>query len=304
MKILKAIINWLRQKGIRMEKGKKLLLRLLEEPEIMQRIREICAASDSDIIAEDEAKPSSRNDEKGMKKINAELVRQKNEIQDLKRENSSLQNKNSELKKEAIELEKSRQKIAEECSRQIRQMQEEHNNALCEINVLLKNAQEELRRQQGINRSQQAELNATKQKFSSFQDIFVLYQGLPDSLRESLKGIFRGGDLPSFIICGAQNENLLAFWDFCKVEFNRGNLAHRVELLKIFDFFFELVNSKLFESPYYAKQELALGMSFDRDKFSSTSDSRVSGPLTELLLQGIVYATNGTIVRKSLVKVG
>ena len=145
-------------------------------------------------------------------------------------------------------------------------------------------------------------LNSLEGSVSKFQSIYDLYLSLPATLRKNLKGYFNESDMWSFVVSGAQPDNIRDFWDYCKNDFVRGRLKEsRDKLLGIFMFFFNLINETLGET--WILQQVSCGASFDTACLSSTPESPVSGKVQEVVWPGMLYATNKKVFRKSLVVV-
>lgn len=145
-------------------------------------------------------------------------------------------------------------------------------------------------------------LNSLEGSVSKFQSIYDLYLSLPATLRKNLKGYFNESDMWSFVVSGAQPDNVRDFWDYCKNDFVRGRLRDcRDKLLDIFMFFFNLINETL--GGTWILQQVSCGASFDTACLSSTPESPVSGKVQEVVWPGMLYATNKRVFRKSLVVV-
>lgn len=278
------------------EKMKKILLSLLDTDEVQQKIRSILSVSGRRDV---ELSVPGRRGVECVSSIGSS---------DLE---NSLRQQLSDLKKNVQQLEQQK-KILEENLETNQRESVQKDRKIRELSIQIDGLQAENKKNiSSIQRMEQDILRAEEMKnklrnlessYSEYQSIFQLFLALPSSLKTSLKGIFNGSDLWSFVICGAQPERLMDFWDFCMRDFKRGKLIDQKEkLVKIFDFFFEKINSTLNETPLYLRQEIKKGMSFDTAYHTATSDSDAVGRIQEILLPGIVYANSQKVLKKSVV---
>lgn len=150
----------------------------------------------------------------------------------------------------------------------------------------------------------QNELKKINDTVARYHDIYKKFQNLEPDTRLSLKGIFKGeGDLWKFIFCGILPENIEALWGLCSNKALNGELSELDKLKSIFDFFFGIYNT-LHDTPPFHRQIIQIGMVFDGDKYTRSSDGKVAGKISEIILPGYEHSCSGKIVKKSIVKIG
>lgn len=133
--------------------------------------------------------------------------------------------------------------------------------------------------------------------YSELDEAYRIYSQLPDSMRFDLQGIFGAGDTVTGFFSGAvQDSHLEPFWDYVSRHTTEENL------IRLFDFCFDMLNSGFREDPY-VRLEVAVGNYFDGDTMRRTSQSRQSGNVVRVVLQGYCYSS-GNVVKKSIVELG
>lgn len=293
-----------------MKMFKKILIKLLKEVEIQDIIRKICS---SEVVCASQNSVLEQKDLQQFKAESSELERQNEE---LKAQIKDLKNQNKNLNIQIQNLEGEREDLCNQLLKLIKAQKEsdQHNKVLREEVTKVQKKESEFKKQVVDLNIQYEKLQKEYEKleerscreelvWGEGKKIYDLYLSLPDKVHSSLSGIFKPGDLKRFIFCGIQPENMMDFWDFCKTEFNRGNLEYREKLIQIFNYFFTVINQTIYDTPKYVKQNICVGDKGDREICICTSDSSASGCVTEIILPGIVYASNGKVIKKSLVKI-
>ena len=275
----------------KIEKAKKILLRLLETEEVQQKIRFI-VSGENEPQAGTETLPLNSASSMQEQESRKRLLALQSENEALKKDNQQLR---SDIEKSHRESSGKERKI-NDLQRQIDSLQSENENHAEKIRQLESCA----RRASSL----EEKLKKIEMSYQEYQAVFDLFMSLPSSLRKSLKGIFNESDLWSFVICGTQTERLLDFWDFCMRDLKRGKLLdERDKLAQIFDFFLEKINHTLNDTQLYLYQEVKKGAAFDTAQHTATSDSAAVGRVQEVLFPGLVYASSKKILRKSVVVV-
>ncbi|WHY57071.1 hypothetical protein [Peribacillus simplex] len=145
------------------------------------------------------------------------------------------------------------------------------------------------------------ELQKRRADYREAEELFEAVQQLSETTKNSLKGIFKGGSVQEFIVCGVQYENISSLWDFIKNEIMEGREQERVILLALFQYFFQQY-SKTYDTPLYNLQEVKMNEVFREDLYIRALNSKISGNITDILLPGYM-SINGKTIKKSVVRI-
>ncbi|MFF2501517.1 coiled-coil domain-containing protein [Peribacillus sp. NPDC058075] len=146
-----------------------------------------------------------------------------------------------------------------------------------------------------------AELQKRRADYREAEELYEAVQQLSQSTKSSLKGIFKGGSVQEFIVCGVQYENISSLWDFIKNEIMEGREQEREILLALFLYFFQEY-SKTYETPLYRIQQVKMNEVFREDLYIRALNSKISGNITDILLPGYI-SINGKTIKKSVVRI-
>ncbi|MFD9628280.1 coiled-coil domain-containing protein [Peribacillus muralis] len=146
-----------------------------------------------------------------------------------------------------------------------------------------------------------AELQKRRADYREAEELYEVVQQLSEPTKSSLKGIFKGGSVQDFIVCGVQYENISSLWDFIKNEIMEGREQEREILLALFLFFFQ-EHGKTYDSPLYKLQQVKMDEVFREDLHIRALNSKVSGDVTDILLPGYI-SINGKTIKKSVVRI-
>ncbi|MBT2647410.1 hypothetical protein J7E52_11855 [Bacillus sp. ISL-34] len=145
------------------------------------------------------------------------------------------------------------------------------------------------------------ELQKRRADFREAEELYEAVQQLSESTKSSLKGIFKGGSVQEFIVCGVQYENISSLWDFIKNEIMEGREREREILLALFLYFFQEY-SKTYDTPLYRIQQVKMNEVFREDLYIRALNSKISGNITDILLPGYI-SINGKTIKKSVVRI-
>lgn len=167
-----------------------------------------------------------------------------------------------------------------------------------ELEQSLQNAQKntqiaEQKAQQILQESQQL-----KSKFSQQIEMLNLYRSLSDSSKMSLKNVINPQDENTFLLSGANKDNLDTLFEYIKNEIINDKLQDITKLKTLYSYFFEEFNKS---TPKYEWQNIQLGTRFNTDEQIKVGNA--SGSIEQVLLQGYVDAKTQKIIKKSVVKV-
>ena len=148
-----------------------------------------------------------------------------------------------------------------------------------------------------------------KSKYFQFKGIFqrqtktfYLYQGLSETSRDALSGIFKGTSFENFLACGVQPGNIDAVWEFARSVAISGNMTDLEILEKIIAYFVSLYNGTN-DSDVLAFQPVKVGDLFDVDMHIRTPDSKAAGYISRIILTGLTNAFTGEIIKKAVVEI-
>jgi tetratricopeptide (TPR) repeat protein len=145
------------------------------------------------------------------------------------------------------------------------------------------------------------ELQKRRADYREAEELYEAVQQLSETTKNSLKGIFKGGSVQEFIVCGVQYENISSLWDFIKNEIMEGREQERGILCALFQYFFQEY-SKTYDTPLYKLQEVKMNEVFREDLYIRALNSKISGNITDILLPGYM-SINGKTIKKSVVRI-
>ncbi|MFE4813676.1 hypothetical protein ACFQ9Y_21485 [Peribacillus simplex] len=186
-----------------------------------------------------------------------------------------LREKEKEIAKLQQEIEKKKEEISE-CQIMIRQLNEKMESYF-------------------------NELQKRRADYREAEELYEAVQQLSETTKNSLKGIFKGGSVQEFIVCGVQYENISSLWDFIKNEIMEGREQERGILRALFQYFFQEY-SKTYDTPLYKLQEVKMNEVFREDLYIRALNSKISGNISDILLPGYM-SINGKTIKKSVVRI-
>lgn len=145
------------------------------------------------------------------------------------------------------------------------------------------------------------ELQKRRADYREAEELYEAVQQLSETTKNSLKGIFKGGSVQEFIVCGVQYENISSLWDFIKNEIMEGREQERGILRALFQYFFQEY-SKTYDTPLYKLQEVKMNEVFREDLYIRALNSKISGNITDILLPGYM-SINGKTIKRSVVRI-
>ena len=280
----------------------QILLDLLKNPTVRYAIRNICKENDGIKAELHDVPEKTARSSKDTAEYNKLMNQHENLQRDYSQVETQLKEKNLELQKLSLEL--------EQCQDQLAKLKNQNKMLQSEMQAI-KEENEKLAKLKAQNEKLQSDMKAVKaekaemeKRVSDALEAFNAFMGLSENDKSSLDNNFTEESLLPFVINGSDWKNIIDIWEYCKYEFNRGNLESRDNLLCMLRFFLDIHNRSHYTSPKYAWQSVETGDRFDGELYEGTQDSRISGVVTEVLLPGIVACDDpDTIVRKSLVEV-
>lgn len=148
-----------------------------------------------------------------------------------------------------------------------------------------------------------------KNKYFQFKGIFqrqthtfYLYQSLSEPSKEALKGIFKGTSFEEFLACGVQPGNIDALWEFSRNEALNGNTSDLPVLEQMIAYFVHLYNCTN-DSVVIDFLKVNPGDAFDFDLHIRTQNSKPAGPISRIVLSGLINAFTGEVIKKAVVEI-
>ena len=273
------------------EKDKHQFLELLDDPEIKMKIISIASAGISPTAKESsDGNDSQLSDKYNMLKhkynelkkhdsdILSELEVLREKYQNSQSEINSLQDSNKDSENEISKLNgkiKEMLEIQEKLQAQTETLKEKEKNA------------EEL-------------LNNIKSTFDGVIRCFEKYKKLSDDVRHYLLQFISDKDEIHFISSCTILVNLEKIWDHAKDMYLLGQ-DQDAEILT--DIFYYCFNVFVQSSPKadYRLDDSQAGQQFDDDKHAKGTNSRSSGNISEVLLQGFYSVNTGKFIKHTLV---
>ena len=166
-------------------------------------------------------------------------------------------------------------------------------------NETLRKYEEKIEKLQKEREEIKKEIEKCKNAFAQELEAYEIYQSLDHETKRALEGIFKNDSLQGFLACGVQEKNIEALWEYIKNEIIEEKKGDVDKLETIFDLFF---NRFTLAFPFYRRQEVAVGESFDPQKHINLSSITPSGEIKQVLFRGWLNTKTGKIVKKSIVK--
>lgn len=312
-----------------MEKEK--LLQLLEEKEIIEKIKEIVSSeypqkskeqpTFSFFNKEDDNKKKEKKKEKeklekqidALEKENLNLTKQLKEIQTQRNYYySQLEEKQNQLQSivtETKEHKKILMKTLENTKMENSKLEQRINKLTTELqsikneNVMLRN--ENAMEKETIAKSHKELLMAQdkaiyyQRKYKNIDKYFEAYVSLGNGVHQDLERVLSAESPEIFFCYGTQWSNIEALWDFISYKLTKYP-PHDIEVLNsIFDYFFQCYQNI---SGNYKRLQVNVGEEFDDDIHTRASNSEARGTISEVLLVGYEGTRNGKI-KKSIVRI-
>lgn len=170
-------------------------------------------------------------------------------------------------------------------------------NRLTSENKELKTLQEDLHSQLV---EKENHINRLSNRFEEAEAVYQYYLQLSSLTHDSLRRNLRGNSLEEFIYSGVQYENIESLWEYMRRSIMEEDLKDIPNLQVIFNYFFKSYNKI---NPLFHFQIIALRQEFDGDQHMRSKDSKVMGPISEILLPGYINTKTSKVIKKSIVKI-
>jgi len=221
----------------------------------------------------------------------AELLKYQQENRQLKSDLAVVKNSIAEKERLIRNLEDDKSRISDELS--------DKNRTIQTLNIKIEGLNQRISTLEEQKDQLEAENSKLKDRFADLEAVYQLYLNLPAANKNSLSSIFKGETVEEFIFCGVQYDNVESLWDYIKNEAING---HDIKPLQpIFDCFFKAYNTN-YEPPLYQIATTDCGETFDTSRHIRGADSRVSGEIKEVVLQGYENTRTGKLIKHSVVR--
>lgn len=139
------------------------------------------------------------------------------------------------------------------------------------------------------------------ENYGTLNDHYQSYISLGKEIHKELSRVLSTASPDQFLCWGSQWGNIEALWQFMDISLvqNRHGLETIEVLRDIFDYLFELYSNA---TGNYERISTAVGDIFDEECHKRFGESRVSGRITQVLLQGYRGVYNKKI-QKSIVRI-
>ena len=222
------------------------------------------------------------------------------EISNLHEENERLveniNNKHKKVLKELVEEhQKKLQQIETQYEERIKKKEKELDDFRASVDKTLKAAAQD-----------REKLSRWQFDYGDFAKAYANFSVLSQKHKDAIAGIFGGCDTPMDFFCGSvQKGHLEQLWDYIRDELDNNDLDEQEvdRLSKLFEFSFNTVNRSQRE-PLFKRLAVYDGVAFDGDTMGRTADSPQLGQVQRLVFAGFAHNVTGSIVRRSLVKLG
>lgn len=267
------------------DKTKKEWLRMLQDVDIIDKIREICGGEERAPVAvrptEDVAPYRQET-----ARLKAELDRAKNALSTheatIGRQNQAIDDLNRKLAAVKSENETNQRTYAAES--------EKYHSTI-----------QALQKENGTLQKENNTLRALAVNFQKPLSLYQKYTALESGLKRNLAGIISDQDPLTFISSLSRYENLESLWEYIKYLIGNGS-SEEVPLLKeIFEFFFLLMNEAS-EKAAYALSEVKIGSRYDDALHIRGYHSAAQGTVREVQLPGYYAVNTDQIIKKSVVR--
>ncbi len=150
------------------------------------------------------------------------------------------------------------------------------------------------------HRETAGQLRQYRESYSALDEAFRKYCGISETILASFQSIICTATPLSFLLSGASLENLQLFFEKISMEWKKYDAETLCILNAVFDFLFTQFQTLY---PTYHRIDTEIGMEFDLEKHTRTSDSLPVGRITKVIIAGYTNE-NGTKTMKSFVEIG
>lgn len=144
--------------------------------------------------------------------------------------------------------------------------------------------------------------NEYEKNFKIAENIYALYQKIPENIKQRVSNIFKGGNRYSFIVAVSDWNNIEGLWGFVKRRIIEEDAEGISELIDLFSNSFELF-SLINANTRYVLLKPTVGEHFDSDKHS-IKGIKTDGQIEKVLLNGIYDVEMKRTIFKAVVEVG
>lgn len=268
--------------------NKNLLLKLLDEDEIKEKILDIVSLK----IDISNCDLDSVEDDSKIEFLEDELTYLKDENNILSEQIKEALLSEMEKDKEIEELKYKNEKLNKKLQETLKLIDVEKQNNI----LIYKNLTEKDEKLDNMVKNYlQMEKN-----YLVLQNIYMIYENLSDDIKSELSDVFKGNDVETFVFCGAQYDNIEMLWDFIKDRIIQGETKEVESLEKIFDYFFKKYNT-IYDEPLY--EFIDDEEEYDSKLHTKIKDSKTNKKIKSVLLRGYKNTSTSKVIKKTLVKI-
>lgn len=288
-------------------------LKLLDIPEIQEKIRKIIFGEENLIKKDDERVGSLKRkiedldeekervwQERDDYKYELEVIREESEKCKIKLEETRREKDEYKAKLEKVSQERDRYKYELEVTREDREKykielekaSQKIGRCEKELEVAEKDREVFIREYEVIK----SEYETLKNGILDGLEIYNLYKSIDGNVKNELQEIFKGETFEDFLFNGAQIRNIDILWEISKKSIvEKTKVSEKVVI--IFYYFFDRIN-RTYGKPMYEYLDIKIG-----ERFNSTNQfsvGKASGDIKEILLKGY-QDRSGKVIKKSIV---
>lgn len=138
------------------------------------------------------------------------------------------------------------------------------------------------------------------QLFKEACQCYKHYMTLSTETRQNLNSVIQTQDAVHFLISGTQEDNIEALWDWLSYQLDTLSQEEQFILIETFYYFFTQYNQV---TQHYELLNTKTGETFDEDKHTRDSQSKVSGSISQVLLEGYRNKRTQKMMKKAIVRV-
>lgn len=278
--------------------ARKLLLELLEEPEVISAVKKSLGLlnrwepEEDRIIGKAEVERLLQS-EKTLEVLKEKARSLETELAQCQTEKETLQHKIQKLMEEKAGNDAILQTQAEQRNGRIRQLEAEL--------ARLQRDNTELNQQASRNAAEYCAVKSRLQPFLTIETAYAVFLKLSKPAMQGLARIFPNPDVEGFIACCVQMENIEAIWDYAKTRCVSGEMQDVPALAKLLVFCLSMHNLT-FSPARIVQQVVNVGEPFDVEKHIRGHDSKPAGAIAAIDLPGYVNIQSGKILKKTVVR--
>ena len=231
--------------------------------------------------------------------MNNRLSVKEQELSDTHRRSLIIQEENQSLKKHNKDLQSSIDNYVSQFNQQSAK-RKELENTVTSLTDNYNNLKRRNNNTESDNINLKRKLDVCIEKFGNISLYFEKYQNLSSNTRQYLRRFISDKNEVAFLISATAPENLGRLWDYTKSMYLSDSIKEAEILKELFYYCFSMFNDSCI-NPEYQLDNTARGDKFDDEKHAKGTNSKSSGIIREVILQGYCSANTGNFIRHTVV---